>query len=222
MAKTIDSVVQQGLKALELATEHRDVLEARLGAGAIDGLRGNLTTLGGAVPAQVAARASSKASTVTQAKALETVAHLVTAIRGSVKSHKADAATAKAYGVGNRLDPRVPKQVAAAATGVIDAWNANPDRGRALGLLDSDIATLTAAAASARTADEEQDVKRATAPLATKARNAATKAVEEAVRRISAAGALHFATDKTMRARFEDLLSATTTKKTVKRTPPIG
>ena len=220
MAKTIDSVVQQGLKALELATEHRDVLESRLGAGAIDGLRSNLMTLGGAVPAQVAARASSKASTVTQARALEGVAHLVTAIRGSVKNHKADAATAKAYGVGNRLDPRVPKQVAAAAKGAIDAWNANPDRGRALGLLDSDIATLTAAAASARTADEEQDVKRATAPLATKARNAATKSVVDAVKRISAAGALHFAMDKPMRARFEDLVSATPTKRATKPTPP--
>ena len=81
------------------------------------------------MPWQVGGRAASKASTVAQARALEGVAHLVTAIRGSVKNHKADAAAAKAYGVGNRLDPRVPKQVAAAAKGAVDAWTATPERG---------------------------------------------------------------------------------------------
>ena|GEM_PF-2339533 len=221
MAKTFDSVVQQGLKALELATEHGAVLEPRLGAGAIDALRANVAALGGAVPNQVAARATSKSSTVSQTKAMETTAELISAIRGSVKSHKADAATAKAYGVGNRIDPRVPKTIAAAVKGITDAWTADPDRGRALGLLDSDLAALTAAATSAKAADDEQDQKRATAPLATKARNAASKSVEEAVKRISAAGALQFAHDKGKRARFEDLLSTTSAKKPAKPAAPI-
>lgn len=135
------------------------MLEPRLGAGAIDALRANLAALGGAVPNQVAARATSKASTVSQTKAMQTAAELITAIRGSVKSHKA--------------------------------------------------------------ADDEQDQKRATAPLATKARNAASKSVEDAVMRISAAGALQFAHEASKRARFEQLLTTTSAKKAPKPVAPL-
>jgi hypothetical protein len=49
--------------------------------------------------------------------------------------------------------------------------------------------------------------------LATKARDAAGKAVEEAVRKIAAAGALQFATDSKVRASFEALTAKSTTKK---------
>lgn len=220
MAKTSDAVTQRGLKALELVTEHRAALEGRLDAGAIDALRGNLERLGVAVPGQLAARATSKSATVTQAKALETAAQFVTAIRASVRSNDGSAAKKKAYGVGNRLDPRVPKSVAAAVAGVMAAWNADPDGGRALGILDRDIAALTSAAAAAKAADEDQDQKRARAPVATKVRNAASKAVEGAVRRIAAAGALEFATEAGVREQFEALVAGTPKSKKSAPTPP--
>jgi len=213
MAKKFDAVTQQGLKAQELATRHRAVLEARLGAGAIDGLGSNLTLLGASVAGQVAAREQMKSSTVSQAKALENAALLVTAIRGTVKAHGADKATAKAYGVGTLMNARVPKSVAAAATGVLTAWSKSADTGRSLGILDTDIAALTTAAAAARAADEEQDHKRVDAPLATKARNEASKAVEVAVKRIAAAGALQFATDAKIRGSFESLVAGGSSKK---------
>jgi len=86
---------------------------------------------------------------------------------------------------------------------------------------DAALRSSRASEDAARAADDEQDQKRATAPLATKARNAASKSVEEAVKRISAAGALQFAHDKSKRARFEELLSTTSAKKSAKPAAPI-
>lgn len=72
--------------------------------------------------------------------------------------------------------------------------------------MDSDIAALTNAAAIAQNADTTQDDKRASAPVATKQRNAAAKNVTSAVKRIATAGGLHYATDAKKRAEFEALL----------------
>lgn len=220
-AKKHDSITQQGLKALELGTRHRAVLEPRLTPGALDALSRQLSALGATITGQLAARQSARSATVSQAKALENAALIVSAIRNALKAHKADAATLKAFGVGTPVQAKVPKSVGAAATAVTNGWNRNPERARGYGVLDADIAALTAAVGAAKIADEDQDQKRASAPLATKARNAASAAVSDAVRHIAAAGVLQFATDAAVRAEFEALVAGGGRKKrTTSPAPP--
>jgi hypothetical protein len=108
-------------------------------------------------------------------------------------------------GVCVRADSKMPKVMSAAPTAIQSAWVADPALGRAHGLLESDIQALTPAAVAAKATDEAQDQKRATSPLVTKTRNAAAKAVERAITRLAAVGALHYVTDPTVRAQFEAL-----------------
>lgn len=206
-AISTDSITQRALKALELATAHRSAIEPRLTAGTLEGLAHDVETLGAATPQQLVIRREAIASTVTQATALATTAALISATRNAVKTHTKDPATRGAFGVNVRVEPRSPKSVFASATTVLEAFRANPDRGRALGLLDSDITALEASLAAAKAADTEQDAKRAKAPSATKARNDAAKAIERAIARIAAAGVMQFALDPALRASFEALVA---------------
>lgn len=219
MAKKFDSITQKGLKAHELAARHRGVLEARLEPGALDALARHLGLLGASVSQQLTARQSMKSATVSQAKALENAAAIVSAIRNAVKAHKADAATQKAFAVGVAMQAKVVKSVASAGGAILGAWARNPDRGRAHGVLEADIAALTAALTAAQAADREQDEKRRDAPLATKARNAASGAVEAATRKIAAAGILQFATQPEIRGEFEELLAGPARKRPKRATP---
>ncbi len=208
MATNFDQIIQSGLKAHKLAVAERTAIEARLAAGTIEGLAADLVTLGATVPGQIAARRAAKESTVSQAVALANVASILTAIRQAVKSHGAPADVRVAYGVGSKLDKATPKSVFAAATGVLRAVTSDLNAARSFGVLDGDLAALTSAVAAAQTADTEQDDRRASAPAATKTRNAAAKNVEGAVKRISSAGALHYATDAKLRAQFEALVAS--------------
>lgn len=147
------------------------------------------------------------------------MAAILTAIRPCVKSHGASADVRAGYGVGAKLDKTSPKSVFAAVTGVLRAASADPATAREHGVLDTDIARLTTAAARAQTADTDQDDKRASAPAATRSRNAAAKNVDNAVKRIAAAGALEYATDAKKRAPFEALVPSTVRAKVKKKQP---
>lgn len=206
MAK-FDGVIQSGLKALSLVELHAEALTKRLPAGHGEYLRDRLTQLGASIPNQKAVRQQAKQSGAAQLQSMTELRQLLTAIRDAVK-HDADATTQdkKEYGLGVRLDPKNTKNLLAAAQTVLKVARAKPDRAQTLGILPEDVAQLDALYQAASAADSEEDEKRATAPLSTKARNALTANVSDAVKKIAGAGILAFALDEDVRADFEALV----------------
>lgn len=206
MAK-FDATIQRGLKALALANQHAAVLDARLPAGHVAALQANLTQLGAAVPEQKAVRADAQQASHSQQETFARLVALLSAIRTSVK-YDADATAAdkKAWGVGTKINALTPKPTLAAAQSVLKVAKAKPERAAKLSVFPDDIAKLEALHAAAVAADDEENVKRATAPLSTKARNAAQKNVIAAVKKIAGTGVVAFALDASVRGDFEALL----------------
>lgn len=207
MAK-FDAVIQRGLKALALATQHAAVLGPRLPAGHVAALQANLTQLGAAVPGQKAMRAEAQQAAQSQKETFKKLVALLSALRTSVK-HDEDAneADKKAWGVGTKLDVESPGRTLAAAQSVLKVARAKPERAAMLGVIADDVAKLEALYAAAVAADDDENVKRANAPLSTKARNALQAKVNAAVRKIAGTGIVAFALDAPVRADFEALLA---------------
>lgn len=204
---TFDVTNQRGLKALALAKKHAAVLDPRLPAGHAAALQRYLEQLGVAVPEQKATRSEVSQTARAQKDAFEKLVMLLGAIRTSVKNDAdAEASDRKEYAIGARLGPRLPKATLAAAAGVIRVAKTNPARAQLLGILPADIAQLESLHAAAVIADEQEDAKRATAPMSTRARNVVSAQVDVAVRKIAGVGVLAFAFDATTRADFEALL----------------
>lgn len=210
MAK-FDGVIQSGLKALSLVEQHSAELTKRLPAGHGEYLKDRLAQLGAAIPTQKAVRQQAKQSSTAQLQSMTELRQLLTAIRDAVK-HDADATTQdkKEYGLGQRLDPKNTKSLLAAAQTVLKVARAKPDRAQTLSILPEDITQLDALYQAASAADSEEDEKRAAAPLSTKARNALSANVTDAVKKIAGAGILAFAMDEDVRAEFEALLAGPT------------
>lgn len=207
-AKQFASIIQTGIKAQGLAEGHRADIEARLPAGLIDGLGADLQALGQLVPAATQVRHESKGATAGQNTALESAYALVTAVRTAIQRSGQSKDVQKRYGVGAKVNARVVKDVIAATRVIVDRVDAAPDEARAAGVLPADIDALRAAETALRAADVAQETKRASTPLSTKARNQASRRVLSAIDRIAGAGILAFASDATVRARFEALLGA--------------
>ena len=207
MAK-FDATIQRGLKALALAKQHAAVLDARLPAGHVAALQTSLQQLGAAVPETKSARAEAQSSSTSQREAFEKLVAMLSAIRTSVK-HDADSTEAdrKAWGGGTKINALTPRPTLAAAQSVLKVAKAKPERAAQLSVFPDDVAKLEALSAAAVSADEEENVKRATAPLSTKARNAAQKNVIAAVKKIAGTGVVAFALDASVRGDFEALLA---------------
>ena len=137
-------IQQKGIDALGLATEHRDAIEGRLAAGAVDGLAADLSQVGAVVPQAVQARLERIGATAEQVEAGLRVKRLVMAIRKSIAISGLDAAARKAWGAGSDVSPEVVKSVIAAADTIIARAAAKPDEARAAGVLPGDIETLRA------------------------------------------------------------------------------
>jgi hypothetical protein len=209
MAK-FDAAVQRGLKALSLVGEH-PLVTARLPAGHADALKQRLTELGASVPEQKAAKQAARQSSTEQRSALEQLRLLLTAMREAVRNDQdATAADRKEYAVGQRLDADNPKGLIAAAKGVLKAARAKPDRAQLLSILSEDVTKLDELLTAAVAADALEDSARASSPLSTKRRNALTKDVTAAVKKIAGAGILAYALDAKVRVQFEALVEGPT------------
>jgi hypothetical protein len=211
--KQFDQVTQTGLKALELATEHKAALDGRLPAGARDGLAADLDALGADVPAALIKRTVSKVATRSQDDALAEGYALFNAIRLNVTRRKASVAVRHAYGVGTTVNPKIVKRVSAAIAQMVDRAKANPSEAASLGILPADVAELEADLARITSVDAEQEQLRASAPLTTKQRNQTANRILGAVDAIAGAGMMQFAKSATERQRFEALVQASASKR---------
>jgi hypothetical protein len=189
----VSRAVQLGVEAHTLVRADREALEPRLTPSLIDGLTADLTALGLLGPGTVQKRAERSASTLRQEEAAGRVAAIVAAMRGSVRAADLGAASRKSWGVGNKLESRVVGKVIAAGELALARGTSAPDEARAAGILPSDLDSLRAALTALRGADTSQEQSKVDAKQATRARNQAHRRIEDAVKRIAAAGALHFA-----------------------------
>jgi hypothetical protein len=210
--KNFNDITQAGLKAYDL-TKKYSAVEARLTAGLLDGLVANLGKLGQLVPGAKQVRAEALSSTQAQDGALTRGYNKVTAVRQSVSRHTSNKDTQKAYGVGTRASPRLVKDVKAAIQQIVERGDGKADELSSLGLIQADIDELKAHHEAIKSADDNQELKRAGAPLTTRERNEIAHAILDAVGRIASAGANQFANEPAERKTFEDLLGAGNKKK---------
>jgi hypothetical protein len=205
-SRDFSQVTQVGQKALLLANKYATELKGRLDPTVTDGLVLDLKTLGIALPGALVGREVSKAARLTQDEALAEGHLLVSAYRTAVARMGAPPDVRKAYGVGTTTNPKVVKRVKAAIQQIIDRAEAQPAEAASFGILPKDVQALKDALQAITDADDDQEQKRAGAPLKTKERNRAGNRILVAVDQIVAAGVMEFARDKDKRAEFEALV----------------
>jgi len=194
MTRTVkpESVVRSALQLLELAERDRALLEPRLAAGTLTGLREVTGVLQDEAPGAQAARQLKKAATATQAAAATKLGALVRGIRAACRSARAEADVLRAVGVGRRLEVTEVKSVVDAAEHVEQAYREFPDALRAAGVLPADVAQVTALRARLLSVDEAQEQGKVTSKEKTAARDHAQKRVLGAIGMVLAAAELAF------------------------------
>jgi hypothetical protein len=223
--KDFSDITDAGLDALTLAAADRDALTARLPAGLLGGLSSDLRALDVAVPAAIQAKVDAKVSTAERNHDLETAAQHVTAIRNAVETHLSKSAR-RGYGVGTKMDHTVVKQVVAAINTILARAAEHTVEIRAAGVVDTDLEALkhdlTAIDASKKTQRDRTLAK----PQATKERNRAANRILFAVRAVSSAGVLAFASNGEKRDEYAALVGRGShpapKKKPAKPTPPVA
>lgn len=218
---TAEQIKQRGGDTYALLIEFRSVMEPRMPAGAIDGLGTDLGTIGGVVPNTIAARTEKKAATQTERVTAKEIGLHVLSIRALIQDTYSDKAVLKAWGVGQKMDNKVTKQVLAAGTVIVNRFAAAPQEGRDAGVTDEDIATLTQQLSSLQGADSSQGEKGRSSKEATAVRDATLVRIENTSQTAGLRGRQAFLNNPSVRARFEALL-APYGAKPKKKAPPTG
>lgn len=206
-------ITGRATEALALAGEDRALLEPRLGAGLLEGAQADLARVVEVVSGATEKRAEKVASTATQNELAAQVIQEVMAIRTAINVSGLSAAARKRYGVGLRMSPKTIKSVVAGANAVLNAAEETPDELRSVGVLPSDLEQLRALLAALTGADTVQEGKKITAKQATAERDATLRRLDDAVRKIAAAGVLAHRNNPERRAKYEALLGGTSKSK---------
>ncbi|MFT3767632.1 MAG: hypothetical protein QM820_19430 [Minicystis sp.] len=199
------NIKQRGLKALNLALVYAAEIGPRLGPNLVSELQNDLGTLGVVVPGAKQAHDEAQGATVTQTVVLSRGYEKASVVRTAVRKAKASDEVKKAYGVGQRMDRRLVRDVKAALNQIIDRATKVPAEAASLGILPQDIDAMKELVETISDAHQTQDEKQASAPQTTKQRNATGNRILAAIGRIEGAGLIHFTDDPTVRASFEAL-----------------
>lgn len=216
-------VGQLGLKAFNLATAHKTVMDERI-PGVVDALALNLDSLGVAIPGVFQTRHDSVVATAEQNAQIRQGYSLFRAVRRMVTRAKVPDEVRKAYGVGQKVQSNLHSSVTGALQGILGRAAAEPAEAAALGLGPATVADITGFLASLADIGKEQDQKRAAAPLSTKERNRAGHRVLQAVALIAGAGMIAFRNNPATYASFDALLAGSkksSAKKGAGAKPPI-
>ncbi len=187
-----ENVVRSALQLLALAEPDRGLLEPRLAAGTLTGLREDTDVLQNEAPGAQAARQLKKAATATQEAVATTLGALVQGIRAACRSARLDAEVLRAVGVGRRLKITLVKSVVEAAEHVEQAYREFPDALRGAGVLPADLERVTDLRARLHSADQAQERRKVTSKEKTAARNATQQRVQAAIGKVLAAAELAF------------------------------
>lgn len=206
--RDFDHIIQVGLKAFKLASEHAGAIEPRL-PGMTAGLKTDVDALGVVIPGALQARAEAKAATGAQRGIAQQACLQVRAIRATVRKSGASKAVQKAYGVGLLLAPTKVAIVKAAIQQIVNRATSAPEEAEGFGLQAADVASLTALLTALTSADSDQDVKRANAPQSTRARNVTANRVLKMAAIIAGTGMRAFAHSPTEYGLFKALMAST-------------
>lgn len=201
-----DEIIPWATEALQLAGEDRESLEPRLGAGLLDGAGADLAQVVPVVSGTKQKRAEKRAATATQNELAQRAAEMVMNIRTALNVSSLSAAAKKRYGVGLRVQPTVVSSVVTGGNALLSQADLTPDEIRGTGVLPADLDGLRALLAELSGADTAQENKKVSAKNATAQRNATLRRLEDAVRKIAAAGLLANAANPERRARYAALL----------------
>jgi hypothetical protein len=210
-------VTQLGHKAANLALLHAAALAPRLPPTTVSTLVDDLDLLGTVVPGAKQVRHEAKVATADQDAALRAGYARVKAVRSAVKKARATDEVKKAYGVGQRVNPALVRDVKSVLKLILDQAAESPAEAASLGIVQKDLDAMTAAHKAITEADKAQEQKRAKAPLGTQERNRTANRILEAVARIAGAGGLEFADDPKVLAEFAALKPASKKKAAAKK-----
>jgi hypothetical protein len=206
LGREISADHSKGLQLQTLIERDRARLEARLGAGVLDGLDADLALLWEDSAKTASSRQLQKAATSGQLDAAERLLAVVMAVRTALKLGKVDAVVLTRVGVGKKLDARIVRTVLEGARLVVEAYAEHPDVLRRAGVLPGDIAELEALSARLAAVDTAQEGSKVTSKQKTAARDAAHRRVKDAIAAIVGAAELAFVYDPERLALYRALL----------------
>lgn len=194
-----------------LAVKHRAVLEPRLAAGFIDGLKADADAVRAASDTAADSRGTRRGATISQNEAMTTGAEIIVRIRALVRTGQPNAKQLwRDVGVGVKPNGSLGR-VTAGLTQILNASTRFPAELRAAGVLQTDLDQARAALSALVAADSSQEQKKLTAKQATQALTATRVRLENnLVHLASIAGASLSAADARL---FADLIPRTAAAK---------
>lgn len=203
---TAAEAVRAAEALITLAAQFRAKLEARMGAGFIDGLAADTASLRDLLGGTSAQRATKRASTVSQNDAVAEGAALVANLRALVRTGAAgQKAVWRAWGVGQQVNHTV-SSVEKGLASILAAASADPAQARAIGVLQEDLDRAGKLLAAVSAADSTQERKKISSKQATAAANATQARLEANLVHLTSLAAV--ALDRETAAQFAAALPA--------------
>jgi hypothetical protein len=203
--QTFNAIGQDALKAQGLAQQHAVEIGTRLSPAFLASFAADIKALSDAVPTVINKKSGTVQLTTAQATALDSGYKLVKGFRTTVKGLASDKAVLEAYGVGDKTNKLLVKDVIAAINMILARVAAQPTEAAGFDIVDLDVAALKAALATITAADTDQEAARAKGPVSTADRNATAWRLIAGVKKIAGAGMRSCAADPTVYAQFEAL-----------------
>jgi hypothetical protein len=202
-------ITQLGLTAQALAKKYATDIGTRLPATFLTTYAADLASLPAAVPNVITTKSGAVQLTAAQTTALDQGYQLGKGIKLTVKSYSPDKGVLLAYGIGAHVNKLVVKDVVASLTTILNRVTAEPAEATSFDITSDDVNALKAAIAAIQTADSTQEQGRASAPQATKDRNATARRILAGVKKIAGAGMRAFVGQDTVYSAFEALVTKT-------------
>lgn len=202
--------IRSGNDASELIATDRAELERRLKPDEITEFQSNLEELKKRQPGQQEVLTHQKAKTRGQNEAIKTLNKTISSVKNMVKAAGAPENILKAFGVGEKISDSVPGMVAAGNI-IVKAYGEHAEWVQQnAGVLEEDIAEITALTAGLTSADSTQENAKFTRKATTLDKDVLQRAVEDFVTKLSAIGTHIFLTKDPARATlYQNLIPGT-------------
>jgi hypothetical protein len=203
-----DETIHWGGDALHLAETHRSVLEGRLPAGAVDGLRADIGLLSASKADRKAGKTEQKGHTGKKRDTAEDGKDWALIVRNMAKRTEGiTSGELKSLGVGENISGKSSCGVSAAVRAILLTLRKNPELARKIGLIGQDETDAEGIMSDLGSAGSEQSEVITRNKDKTFDRNAVQMRIEAAIDMISARGQMAFRNDRDIRDRFEALVT---------------
>lgn len=197
--------INAGRKSILLLDTYGTELQPRLKKDEIPQHQANVEELVTRSTGQKQTLVAQKSSTQGQGTVIKKLKRVVVNIRNIVRNNNASKEISIAYGVGERIILTV-SSVTAASNIVLDAYQKYTAWSKDAGIIDADLAEITALKESLSTMGKVQDDSMFVRKSKTMDKNTLQRAVEDEVSRLSALGVCQFSENPSIVSLFEDLI----------------